>query len=85
MPGKVEFKIDTAGVGALLQSDFVAADIAKRAHAIASACGDGWKVSNQLSTKGDRVASIVYALTPKAIAENAKNHTLMRAMDAGRD
>jgi hypothetical protein len=84
MPQTMKFELDSDGVAALLMSGFVAADIAGRAHGIASAAGPAWAVSSQLSTKGDRVASIVYTADPKAIAENHKNHTLMRSIDAGR-
>lgn len=84
MPSKIKFEIDSDGVAALLKADFVANNIAARARTIASTAGDAWQVSSQLSTKGDRAASIVYTVDPKAIGDNAKNHTLMRSIDAGR-
>ena len=84
MPAKVKFEIDSAGVAGLLKSGFVAADVASRAQAIAAAAGSGWQVESGLSLKGDRAGSRVFTHDPKTLAKNKKNHTLMRAIDAGR-
>lgn len=81
---KVKFEMDSGGIGDLLKSSFVASDLKRRASQIASTAGKGWSVRSGPSLKGDRVASVVYTQDPKAIRKNGKEHTLMRALDAGR-
>lgn len=73
-------------MGNLLKGNEITADLDARAARIAAAAGDGWEVDHVgYSPKGDRAAVVVKAVTSEAIRDNAKNHTLMRAIDSGRD
>ncbi len=60
----------------------VKSDLAIRADRIAEAAGDGYESS---STEGaTRSRASVVTTTYAAIRDNAKNNTLIRAVDAGR-
>lgn len=61
------------------------AEIQRRADKIADACGNGYEAGTVAETGGrGRARSAVYTNTPKARRDNAKNHTLMRNIGAGR-
>ena len=81
---KVKFVVDQDGVGQLLKSSFIAGDVQRRANQIASTAGPDWQVEAGLSLKGDRAGARVFTKDSKAIRQNNKDHTLMRALDAGR-
>lgn len=80
-----KFKIDRDGVKQLLLSDGVQADLTRRAYQIAGTAGEGWEVETGPSAKGDRASARVSTTDPKVRAINNRDHTLMRALDAGRN
>lgn len=81
---KAKFKVNYQGVGELLKSTEIQNEVERRANNIASTAGEGWEVEPRMSAKGDRVAVVVFTNDPKAQRDNAKNHTLVKSIDAGR-
>lgn len=61
------------------------AELNARAEAIARAAGPGYETRPAAATGGRvRGRAAVITGTPAAVRDNAKNHTLMRALGAGR-
>lgn len=78
----VRVEINKAGVRALLKSVEVQADLKRRAEAIAAKAGDGMEVETDVGA--NRARAVVVTRTESAKKAEAKNHTLSRALDAGR-
>lgn len=82
MGRNVRVEINHEGVKALLKSPLVAAELERRAKAIAAKAGPGMEVSVHYGR--NRVnASVITATTEARVAE-AKDRALTRAIDAGR-
>lgn len=62
----------------------VVADIEARAERIAAACGDGFEVRSEVAGGRGRARSVVLATTLRAMVRNARDHTMLRNLDAGR-
>lgn len=84
MAAKIKF--NAAGFKALLSAPGVAADIERRAQAIARAAdGDGAHIVDTGITRGGgRFRAAVITADYRAIAAEANRHNLTRAIDAGR-
>lgn len=67
----------------LRTSAAVQADLAERAKRIADAAGEGFAVGDGEEARNRARASVV-AVTPQARAKNARENTLLHALDAGR-
>ena len=62
------------------------AAVQKRARKIADACGPGFGVTRVEVTKGrGRARTTVQTVTPNAAKRNARDHTIMRNLSAGRE
>lgn len=82
MAGSVKIKLISSGVKTLLRSHAVKKDLEARANRIAAAAGPGMAVA---STYGrTRALAMVYTDTPEAMAAEASERRLTRAIDAGR-
>lgn len=80
---KTTVKLNESGMGAILTSDGVVADLYRRGEAIAAAAGDGFVA--RVSQRRDRRARVVVlTATPRAMRSEAKHRTLVRSLDAGR-
>jgi hypothetical protein len=77
------FRPDHAQLRALLRSPEVMAELKRRGDAIAAAAGPGHSVEEWVGVNRDRVT--VATATPRAMAREARDHTLLAALDAGRD
>lgn len=75
---KIEIKLDSAGVRALLQSPEIQAVCVDRIRAAQAMCGDGYKTDTYVGRT--RVNAMLRAATPQAMADNAKNHTIEKAI-----
>ena len=82
MASRIRIELDKAGVGALLKSAEVKADVDRRARAIAAAAGDGMKASSWVGF--DRARARVQTDSPEADRAEAEDRALTRAIDAGR-
>lgn len=60
----------------------VQADIVERAERIAEACGAGFEV--RASEPRNRARAVVLTVEPAAMVRNARDHTLLSNLDAGR-
>lgn len=79
MAGKVEVRINYAGVGELLNSQWASDCCSEIANQVASRAGDGYDAASPHKT-GQRVAVNVYAATKEAYWDNMDNNTLLRAL-----
>ena len=70
------------GFEALRRSPGVAADLRRRADAIAEACGDGFVAESGQGRTRARAA--VIAASGRARRVNARDNTILRNLDAGR-
>ena len=77
-------KIDSAGIRALLQSQEVAGDLARRAGAIADAAGGEPDFEVVNTRNRDRAVSFVRTASSKGQKMEAEDRALTRAIDAGR-
>lgn len=82
MASNVRVVINRAAVGALLKSPEVQRDLEDRAERIADAAGPGFEVRTDVGPHRARAA--VLTATPEAVEANARDHTLIRSLDAGR-
>lgn len=76
------FELNPPGIGELLKSAEVAADLERRAHAVAAAAGPGHRVES--SVTGKRARSAVITDTIEAMVEEATERNLSRSFDAAR-
>lgn len=77
---KIKWKI--SGFEELRRAPGVAADVDSRGARVAAAAGDGYESSSYEGTGRHR--NSVMTKTPKAMIDNARHNTLLRALDAGR-
>lgn len=86
----VKVKINSAGAQALLKSGPIAADMLRRAQAIAARANsqlkraDGGQFVADVITGRTRARAAVKAQGPYARAANAKHNILLKSVDAGR-
>lgn len=78
----VRIELNVAGVGELLRSPEVLADLERRAQAVASAAGPGMEASAQVGSTRARASVITADLD--AMRAEATDRALTRAVDAGR-
>lgn len=84
--GKVKVKMNTAGARAVMNSSEVQADLLDRANRIkarADSVGSGSYDSDVQAGK-NRAHAMVKTRDIKSKVSNAKNNTLIKALDAGR-
>lgn len=62
----------------MLKSEEIASVCDGYANSIAVAAGDGYKAERR--SYPERTGAAVYAATPKAVRDNLKHNTLLRAM-----
>ena len=72
------FKLNSKGVREMLRSEEVKAMLRERAEAIKGRAGDGYEVSTFAGKT--RANASVKATTIKAIRDNKKNNTLLKAV-----
>lgn len=82
MAKDIRVKMHPKGAIAILRDDGVLADMRRRAEAIATRAGDGMEVNTGLGRK--RARAEVVTGTVDAMAAEAKDRALTRALDAGR-
>lgn len=75
---KFKFKLNSTGVKQLLKSNEMQAVITAKASEIRTRCGDGYE--QDLRVGKNRVNSMVWASTPKALKDNAENNTILKAV-----
>jgi hypothetical protein len=80
--GLTKFKLNSAGVRALLCSGEVLADLEGRGRSIAAAAGPGMEVDARIGSGRARVS--VRTATNEARRAEATDRRLTRAIDAGR-
>lgn len=87
MAAKVRIELDSAGIRDLLTGAEVAADMKRRADAIADAAGPGFEASEFVGKYGGspRAIAKVKAVTIEAKRAEATDKSLTRAIDAGRN
>ena len=78
----VKIVLNRKGIGALLKSPEVQADLNARADRIARAAGEGHTVESTVGPQRARAA--VITTTFDAMRAEAENRNLTRAIDAGR-
>jgi hypothetical protein len=71
-----------AAIGKLLESPEVRADLKRRTDRIAAAAGQGFEASVEVGR--NRARGSVITATPEARSAEARDHVLLRALDAGR-
>lgn len=82
MTSEVRVVLNRAGIGDILKSQEVQADLQRRAARIAAAAGPGMEATSRIGRNRAR-ASVVTA-TPDARRSEATTRALTRALDAGR-
>ena len=76
-------ELNHAALREFLRSPTVMAELKRRGDAVAKAAGDGHSVEEYVGKNRDRVT--VATETPAAMVAEARDHTLLAALDAGRD
>lgn len=79
---KVRIELDQAGIAALLRSGDVAADLERRAAAVAQQAGPG--IAHRVYQGRDRVRAVIWTATAEARLAEARERNLLRALDAAR-
>ena len=79
MSQKTKVVLNRAGVGALLNSDEVAACVTESARGVQQKAGPDYEVAAPHKT-GQRVAVNVYPGSEEAARDNYENNTLLRAI-----
>jgi hypothetical protein len=74
----LKVELVSEGIQELLKSSEMAAVCKEHADAIRDRCGDGYTVDQY--TGKNRVNAMVYAETAKAINDNYKNNTILKAL-----
>lgn len=82
MASTIKVTLNSEGVRDLLRSDGVRKDLRARADRIAAAAGPGHIADDE--TGRNRARAAVITATAEAMLSEATNHTLTRAIDAGR-
>ncbi len=80
--GLIRVEVNAEGVRELLKSPAVQADLRRRGEAIALIAGPGHEVD--LNVESRRASVIVITAEPEAMAAEAEDRNLTRAIDAGR-
>ena len=75
---KVDFKLNSSGVRALLQSSEALGICKDYAYSIKSRAGDGYEVTWQVGKT--RVNASVAPMTPEAKRDNFNNNTLLKSL-----
>lgn len=78
---RIEYRI--AAFAEIRTSPEARALVTASAEAVAAAAGEGFEVLPDANSPV-RAKRLVAAVTPKARAENARNQTLLKSLDAGR-
>ena len=79
----VKIKFNNAAFNALRTAPGIEADLTERAQAVAAAAGEGVEMLPAEAGR-KRAHRVVATTTVEAAARNAKDNTLIRALDAGR-
>lgn len=74
----VQFKLNKAGVRELLKSEGVYGECKKVAQSTLAKCGDGYAVHDVRYP--ERSGAAIAATTMKAVNDNKKNNTLLKAV-----
>ena len=74
----VQFKLNKAGVRELLKSEGVYGECKKVAQSALAKCGDGYAVHDVKYP--ERSGAAIAATTMKAVNDNKKNNTLLKAV-----
>lgn len=75
---KIEIELDSAGVRALLQSPEIKAVCVDRIRSVQAMCGEGYETDTIVGKT--RVNAMLRASTPAAMADNAENNTIEKAI-----
>jgi hypothetical protein len=75
---KMEFKLNTAGVRSLMQSDGMQAILAEKASDAVGRLGEGYDYDTYVGK--NRANAMVYADSFKARRDNAKNNSILKAV-----
>jgi len=75
---KIKFKLNSAGVSAMLKSPEMQTVLTKQATAIKNRCGDGYE--QDIYVGKNRANATVRATTYKARKDNMDNNTLLKAV-----
>ena len=75
---KIEIELDSAGVRGLLQSPEIQAVCVDRIRAVQAMCGEGYEADTFVGKT--RVNAMLRAATFLAMADNAENHTIEKAV-----
>jgi hypothetical protein len=78
----VRIKLNSAGIRQLLRSSEMEADLRRRAERIAATAGEGFEASSMVGP--NRARASVITTTYEAMAAEAQERRLTRAIDAGR-
>lgn len=82
--GITRIRLNRRGVGQLLKSPEVAADLGARGQRIAEAAGGGDDYEVESTIGRTRARTTVRTATPAAMVREGRDHRLARALDAGR-
>lgn len=76
--GKVKFELNSVGIRSLLKSEAVQSECREIANAALSRCGEGYAVHDV--NYQERRGAAVAATTMRAVNDNKKNNTLLKAV-----
>jgi len=79
---KVRISVNRNGVGEILKSDKVRAELERRAQAIADSAGEGFEADSLIGAT--RARASVRTASFEAMQAEAKDRVLTRAIEAGR-
>ena len=75
---KLKIKLNSKGVKELLKSEDITQTCIEQAEAVRQRAGDGYAMERR--TYPERTGCIVYTDSVKAMTENLKNNTLLKAL-----
>lgn len=78
MSSAMKFRLNRAGVRAMLRSPEMLAVCEQYAQAVQARCGEGYEVTTH--TGSSRVNASVYAKTVEARRDNLENNTIIKAV-----